>query len=139
MNLMPRNAFGPLELVNLPSELNGSVGNNRAVGGRPQISAQNDVDAVKAWLARFVETRTTFDSYRKELSASSSGRSRSWANPFPASVTRICCCTGDFSQIHSPLHAGSWPKAANGPETILPGDRFLGRCLPAVSDKRLSS
>ena len=66
VNLMPRNAFGPLELVNLPSELNGSVGNNRAVGGRPQISAQNDVDAVKAWLARFVDTRTTFDSYRKE-------------------------------------------------------------------------
>lgn len=66
VNLMPRNAFGPLELVNLPSELNGSVGNNRAVGGRPQISAQNDVDAVRAWLARFVDTRTTFDSYRKE-------------------------------------------------------------------------
>lgn len=66
VNLMPRSAFGPLELVNLPSELNGSVGNNRTVGGRPQISAQNDVDAVKAWLARFVDTRTTFDSYRKE-------------------------------------------------------------------------
>ena len=66
VNLMPRNAFGPLELVNLPSELNGSVGNNRTVGGRPQISAQNDVDAVRAWLARFIDTRTTFDSYRKE-------------------------------------------------------------------------
>ena len=35
-------------------------------GNRPQIAAQNEVDAIKAWLARFVDTKATFDTYRKE-------------------------------------------------------------------------
>jgi site-specific recombinase XerD len=35
-------------------------------GTRPQIAAQTDVDAIKAWLARFIETQATFDTYRKE-------------------------------------------------------------------------
>jgi hypothetical protein len=34
-------------------------------GARSQIAAQTDVDAIKAWLARFVETKATFDTYRK--------------------------------------------------------------------------
>jgi len=59
-------AIAPLELVRLPDELDGETGVNRAVGGRPQIAAQNDVDAIKAWLARFADTLTTFTSYRKE-------------------------------------------------------------------------
>lgn len=58
--------IAPLELVRFPAELDGTFGANRAVGIRPQIAAQNDVDAIKAWLARFADTRTTFDSYRKE-------------------------------------------------------------------------
>src|SRR5258708_39611414 len=36
------------------------------LGARSQIAAQTDVDAIKAWLARFVETQATFDTYRKE-------------------------------------------------------------------------
>jgi site-specific recombinase XerD len=56
----------PIELVRLPSELNGESGTNRATGGRPQIAAQNDIDALKAWLARFADTKSTFTSYRKE-------------------------------------------------------------------------
>lgn len=59
-------AVAPIELLRLPSELDGHAGLNRAVSGRPQIAAQNDVEAVKAWLARFADTRTTFNSYRKE-------------------------------------------------------------------------
>jgi integrase/recombinase XerD len=31
-----------------------------------QIASQNDVDAIRAWLARFVDTRATFDTYPKE-------------------------------------------------------------------------
>jgi hypothetical protein len=31
-----------------------------------QIAADHDIDAIKAWLARFVESLATFDSYRKE-------------------------------------------------------------------------
>jgi integrase/recombinase XerD len=56
----------PLEQLTLPSALDGGRGTNRALGNRPQIAAQTDVDAIKAWLARFVETKATFDTYRKE-------------------------------------------------------------------------
>lgn len=59
-------AIAPIELVRLPDDLDGQTGANRAVGGRPQIAAQNDVDALKVWLARFADTPTTFTSYRKE-------------------------------------------------------------------------
>jgi len=60
-------AIAPLELIQLPRELDGQEGVNRASGGRPQIAAQNDVEAVKAWLARFADTPATFASYRKEI------------------------------------------------------------------------
>jgi integrase/recombinase XerD len=56
----------PLEIVQLPPGLDGRQGTNRTAGMRAQIAADNDIDAVKAWLARFVDTRTTFDNYRKE-------------------------------------------------------------------------
>lgn len=65
-DLVRLGAIAPLELVRLPGDLDGTSGANRAVGIRPQIAARNDVDAIKAWLARFAGTRTTFDSYRKE-------------------------------------------------------------------------
>ncbi|MBK1891935.1 tyrosine-type recombinase/integrase [Undibacterium sp. 14-3-2] len=55
-----------IESTNLPIFLDGSNGSNRAVGNRPQIAANTDVDAIKAWLARFLQTKTTFDNYRKE-------------------------------------------------------------------------
>lgn len=59
-------ALHPLELVNLPFVMDGSAGTNRAHDNHAQIAADNDIDAIKAWLARFVDTKTTFDSYRKE-------------------------------------------------------------------------
>lgn len=59
-------ALAPIESVQLPSHIDGRDGANRATGNHPQITANNDVDAIKAWLARFFETKTTFDNYRKE-------------------------------------------------------------------------
>ena len=59
-------SLSPFELVRLPRELDGHAGSNRAVAGHSQIAAQNDLDAIKAWLARFVDTKNTFGSYRKE-------------------------------------------------------------------------
>jgi integrase/recombinase XerD len=59
-------ALKPLEQLSLPPEFDGSHGSNRALGTRPQIAAQNDVDAIRAWLARFIDTKATFDAYRKE-------------------------------------------------------------------------
>jgi integrase/recombinase XerD len=63
---VPPGAVTPIESVLVSPELDGRHGDNRATDNRPQIAAQNDVDAIKAWLARFVDTRTTFDNYRKE-------------------------------------------------------------------------
>ncbi|MFL9886496.1 tyrosine-type recombinase/integrase [Paraburkholderia agricolaris] len=56
----------PIETLTIPRELDGSAGNNRARNGVAQISAHNDLDAIRAWLARFIDTKTTFDNYRKE-------------------------------------------------------------------------
>jgi hypothetical protein len=55
-----------IENLAIPSELDGSDGNNRSRNGTAQIAAPNDLDAIRAWLARFVDTKTTFDNYRKE-------------------------------------------------------------------------
>lgn len=56
----------PIESLTIPPELDGSAGRNRARSGIAQIAAGNDLDAIRAWLARFVDTKTTFDNYRKE-------------------------------------------------------------------------
>lgn len=66
MDLVRIPAIAPIELVRLTDGLDGQSGANRAVGARSQIAAQNDIDAIKAWLARFADTLTTFTSYRKE-------------------------------------------------------------------------
>jgi len=65
-DLIPIPAISPLELIRLPDHLDGRRGNNRSTLGHAQIAAQTDIDALKAWLGRFLDTRTTFDSYRKE-------------------------------------------------------------------------
>lgn len=65
-DLIPAVAIAPLELVHLPDQLDGRTGSNRSTLGHAQIAAQTDIEALKAWLARFLDTRTTFDSYRKE-------------------------------------------------------------------------
>lgn len=44
-------ALHPLELVNLTLVLDGSAGTNRAHDNHAQIAADNDIDAIKAWLA----------------------------------------------------------------------------------------
>lgn len=64
--LLPLCGALPIEAIVLPPNVDGSTGANRATGVRPQIAATNDVDAIKAWLARFIDTKTTFENYRKE-------------------------------------------------------------------------
>jgi len=59
-------AVAPLEVFNIPTQLDGSQGTNRAHGDVRQIRADNDIEAIKAWLARFFDKQTTFDNYRKE-------------------------------------------------------------------------
>jgi integrase/recombinase XerD len=55
----------PLHMLAVPDDLNGRHGANRATGRR-QIAADDDLDAVRAWLAHAADTQTTFESYRKE-------------------------------------------------------------------------
>ena len=55
----------PLDALELPDTLDGRTGVNRA-SGRRQIAADNDLEAVRAWLARVAGTKTTFENYRKE-------------------------------------------------------------------------
>lgn len=61
--LVPMPFDGP---ARLPPDLDGSEGRNRAVGKLAQIAAATDLQAIQAWLARFADTKTTFDNYRKE-------------------------------------------------------------------------
>jgi len=58
--------LAPLDALTIPAALNGRDGINRAAGRHGQIAATNDLDALRAWLARFTETKTTFENYRKE-------------------------------------------------------------------------
>jgi len=59
-------AIVPIESLQISPGIDGRNGSNRAFGNRPQVAANTDVDAIKAWLARFLDTKTTFDNYRKE-------------------------------------------------------------------------
>ncbi|MFM0755991.1 MULTISPECIES: tyrosine-type recombinase/integrase [Paraburkholderia] len=56
----------PVESLVIPGRLDGRDGTNRGDPGHSQLSARNDLDAVRAWLSNYADTKTTFDSYRKE-------------------------------------------------------------------------
>jgi hypothetical protein len=56
----------PIETVVITPSIDGRNGTNRATGIRPQILDQNNIDAIKTWLASVIDTKTTFDNYRKE-------------------------------------------------------------------------
>ncbi|NPT41784.1 tyrosine-type recombinase/integrase [Paraburkholderia sp. 1N] len=56
----------PVETLVIPERLDGRDGTNRGDAGHSQLSARNDLDAVRAWLANYADTKTTFDNYRKE-------------------------------------------------------------------------
>ncbi|MFL9910315.1 tyrosine-type recombinase/integrase [Paraburkholderia sp. RL17-337-BIB-A] len=50
----------------VPDHLSGHRGSNRANPAHAQLAAQNDLEAVRAWLSNFIDRKSTFDSYRKE-------------------------------------------------------------------------
>ncbi|WP_374193492.1 tyrosine-type recombinase/integrase [Trinickia mobilis] len=56
----------PVESLVVPDVLDGRDGINRGSIEHSQLSARNDLDAVRAWLSNFADTKTTFDNYRKE-------------------------------------------------------------------------
>lgn len=56
----------PVESLTLPERLDGRNGTNRGAPEHSQLAARNDLDAVRAWLSNYADTKTTFESYRKE-------------------------------------------------------------------------
>ncbi len=65
-NLTAIPAIATIDSIKLSTELDGSNGINRAIGNLPQIIANTDADAINVWLTRYLDTKTTYDSYRKE-------------------------------------------------------------------------
>ncbi|MEM5388316.1 tyrosine-type recombinase/integrase [Paraburkholderia phymatum] len=59
-------SVSPVETLVLPATLDGRADSNRAGVAHCQLAARHDLDAVRAWLANYAITKTTFDSYRKE-------------------------------------------------------------------------
>lgn len=59
-------SIAPIDALELPPALCGREGFNRALTSRPQIAADTDVEAIRVWLARFADSKTTLESYRKE-------------------------------------------------------------------------
>lgn len=66
MSDTPIASVQPVESLVIPGRLDGRDGTNRGDPGHSQLSARNDLDAVRAWLSNYADTKTTFDSYRKE-------------------------------------------------------------------------
>jgi integrase len=56
----------PIEALALPERLDGRDGTNRGAVETAQLSARNDLDAVRAWLSNYADMKTTFENYRKE-------------------------------------------------------------------------
>lgn len=64
--MMSRNSVVAFEYFLSSPELDGSKGANRATDAPQLLKADDDISAIKAWLAAYVESPNTFASYRKE-------------------------------------------------------------------------
>src|SRR5471032_1297854 len=63
---MPITSVQPVESLVVPAVLDGRDGTNRGDVENSQLSARDDLEAVRAWLANYANTKTTYDNYRKE-------------------------------------------------------------------------
>jgi len=61
----PQTAIVPIEVFAVPENVDGTSGSNRWPG-RPRIEAENDLQAIHAWLATKSGNRNTQRAYRKE-------------------------------------------------------------------------
>ena len=65
--MTPSIAPQPIETLQLPNELSGQQGRNRAPASQiMQISANNDLQAIQTWLQEFTGSPQTLRTYRKE-------------------------------------------------------------------------
>ena len=62
----PTTDIVPLERLAVPDQLSGRQGSNRGTPGRCRLAADNDFDAIHAWLRTKAANPNTFRAYRKE-------------------------------------------------------------------------
>ncbi|HBJ68457.1 MAG TPA: integrase, partial [Alcaligenes faecalis] len=65
-NTSPSTDLGSDDIAQLLARFDGRQGANRSIGGRAQIEAQTDIEALRAWLARYIDSPRTYANYRKE-------------------------------------------------------------------------
>jgi hypothetical protein len=128
----------PLETLVIPSELDGNAGLNRCSTGRAQIAAHSDLDAIRAWLSRFIDTKTTFENYRKEAE-----RLLLWSvvmlgKPLSPLTHETACATNGSSPIRNRPRLGSRVAGASTHAPTRTGARSMGPLShPRVSARRM--
>lgn len=58
--------MAPLDKIVLPATLDGSQGQHRVRDKSCLISANNDIEAIRAWLAEYEKSKKTYRNYQKE-------------------------------------------------------------------------
>ena len=123
LSVAPHSLPRPLEYLRLPEDLDGRNGSNRA-GPEVvcQLAANNDLDAVQAWLAEFHDSPQTLRTYRKEAE-----RLLLWAlmergKPLSSLTREDCLCYEVFLADPQPRDRWCGPKAP----------RFSGRWRPLM-------
>lgn len=102
----------PLEQLQIPAGLDGRYGNNRANSGTiRQLAAENDLQAIEAWLAEFHDSPETLRHYRKEVE-----RLLLWAlleqgKPLSSLSREDCMRYQDFLADPQPRERWCGPKA----------------------------
>jgi integrase/recombinase XerD len=122
----------------IPPELDGGAGMNRATAGRAQIAATNDLDAIRAWLSRFVDTKTTFENYRKEAERLLLWSLTALGKPLSSLTHEDCLRYQHF--LADPQPAATW--VAGGGRKRAPtraGGRSMGRSHRPVNARQPSS
>lgn len=95
------------------------AGTNRAHSNRPQIAANSDVDAIKAWLARYLDTNTTFSNFRKEAERLLLWSTIQLGKPLSSLTHEDCLVYQHF--LKDPQPAQRW---------VLPNGRKVARSHP---------
>jgi len=104
-------ALRSLERLSIPAELSGHEGGNRAPPGTiRQLAADNDLEAIVAWLGEFRDSPRTVRHYRKEAerlllwSLLERGKALSSLN------REDCMCYEDFLANPQPCERWCGPK-----------------------------
>ncbi len=125
----------PLDTLAVPVELDGRDGTNRAPGRR-QIAANDDLSAIRAWLARVVDTKTTFENYRKEAERLLLWSLVELGKPLSSLTHEDLLAYRRFLADPANRAGAGVPAAASSRAMIRVGGRSTGRWPQPVSARR---